>query len=239
MKGKHFFLVFVTVFALVLVIIGAKFLVRHNTALPPGVTIAPTLSSLSPSLVQTPPVATVTVTAAPKPVWPTETIRTLNPTASLGCVQDGRSTADWSTFSDVGNNRHLFQGPILGVRTSTGTCFDTIEFEIATLDQPGPGFTLSYVPTLSYDPTGDPMQLFGLGHLQLTIYAPIDVPTWKNYEFRAGSEYGSLRHIKFAGSFEGVTTFGIGVREKLPFLVMYSNESTNGNGKVIVYLAHE
>jgi len=48
--------------------------------------------------------------------------------------------------------------------------------------------------------------------------------------------YRSFRQIAFAGSFEGQTTFGVGVRTRLPFRVFAV--SGPGGVKLVVDVAH-
>ena len=236
MRGKY------TIFLVLLITLvagfwGATILARQNTALPSGVTTTPPLTAVTRTTTPTPTPTTVTVTVSPKPVWPTVTAQTLVPPVTKGCQQDGRSTADWNTDDDTGNGQTMVSGPIADVLPSAGACYDTIVFRVASSD--APGFVARYVPQVTNDPMGVPVPLFGMADLQLTIFAPVDGASWNGYDYRTGSEYGSLRHIKFAGSFEGVTTFGIGVKDKVPFAVEYSHNEGSGSGKVIVYLAHE
>ena len=236
MRGKY------TIFLVLLITLvagfwGATILARQNTALPSGVTTTPPLTAVTRTTTPTLTPTTVTVTASPKPVWPKVTAQTLVSPVPKGCHQDGGSTADWNTDDDIGNGQDMVSGPIADVLPSAGSCYDTIVFRIASSE--APGFVARYVPQVTDDPTGVPVPLFGLADLQLTIYAPVDGASWNGYEYRTGGEYGSLRHIKFAGSFEGVTTFGIGVKDKVPFAVEYSRDESNGTGTVIVYLAHE
>ena len=244
MRGKPFF----WCAGIVVVAMVLFFSVRALTApseLPSGVsTTIPSVTSVVPTTKKSPTVTKTTTVFA----TPTETFHTMSPRPStttslppvlpVGCVQDGMNTADWDTDDDIGNGRTMVTGPVTDLYPSPGECFDTIVFDINTQGQPG--FVARYVPQVTYDGSGEPVPLFGLADIQLSIFAPIDnYELWNGYEFVTGSEYGSLRNIKFAGSFEGVTSFGIGVKDKVPFAVDYVSGGSAGTGKVIVRLAHE
>ena len=50
------------------------------------------------------------------------------------------------------------------------------------------------------------------------------------------SGYNAFRQVAWAGSFEGMTTFGIGVREQLPFKVSVLTE--DGRTRLVLDVAH-
>ena len=62
-------------------------------------------------------------------------------------------------------------------------------------------------------------------------FRPID-----RHELAEVSRYRTFRQVAFAGSFEGETTFGIGVRTRLPFRA-FAVEGPSGT-KLVVDVAH-
>ena len=52
------------------------------------------------------------------------------------------------------------------------------------------------------------------------------------------SGFRTFRQVRWAGSFEGQTTLGLGVRARLPFRVLTTYDATTNRSKVIVDVAH-
>ncbi|MET7273679.1 hypothetical protein ABZS59_21205 [Streptomyces flaveolus] len=132
--------------------------------------------------------------------------------------------------------------PVRDVRTGRHTCFDRM-----TVDVPGAragdlGYRVRYVERLSQDGSGRPIAVGGGAVLEIRVAAPgyrpeTGAPT---YPGRAGrplpgvdlTGYRTFRDTRFAGSFEGETQIGLGVRARLPFRVLVLD------GRVVVDVAH-
>jgi hypothetical protein len=134
-----------------------------------------------------------------------------------------------------------------------GKCYDTVVFAVSKLYSDNPdenvGFNAAYVTPpngVMTDGKGDQINLKGDADLRITIFAPIEydygqVPEfdpWTAYSPAVGSDFQSLQEVRYAGSFEGQTVFGLGVKTKKPFAVEYSHGSA-GETLVVVMIAHD
>ncbi len=114
-------------------------------------------------------------------------------------------------------------GDLTDIRAGRHDCYDRLVF-----DATGPvnGYWVSYVDTMYHDPTGAVIPLRGGAKLSVTAQAPsYDSAGNPTYRYANRSElvdvtgYQTFRQVAFAGSFEGTTTVGLGVRARLPFRV--------------------
>jgi hypothetical protein len=86
------------------------------------------------------------------------------------------------------------------------------------------GYTVRYVSKVVQDGSGLPIKLRGGAFLQVTAHSPsYDSATGKatfvpanRSEVTNVSKYQTFRQVAWAGSFEGRTTLGLGVRARLP-----------------------
>ncbi|MDX3189782.1 hypothetical protein PV458_15370 [Streptomyces sp. MN03-5084-2B] len=133
------------------------------------------------------------------------------------------------------------------VRAGRHACFDRVVFDVN-----GPaaaGFAVRYVPVVTTDPKGDPLPVPGGAALEIVVRAPalgsdasghqpgrvlaavgdtlVSTPGWP-----------SLRAVRFAGSFEGLSTFAAGVRAQLPFRVFTQLGPQDQVRRVVVDIAH-
>lgn len=127
------------------------------------------------------------------------------------------------------------------IRTGQHECFDRIVFDV-----PGGGdrisYQVQYVDQFQADPSGEHMPVAGGAVLDIRVGA------W-SYDLQAGtptypgqageplpgvniSGYSTFRDTRFAGTFEGQTQVGLGVRARLPFRVIQLND------RVVVDVAH-
>jgi hypothetical protein len=114
-------------------------------------------------------------------------------------------------------------GPMVGLRAGRHDCYDRLVFDV---DNSANGYWVSYVDTVTYDGSGWPVPLRGGARLSVMVQAPAyDDSGAQTYAFANKSElvnvngYQTFRQVAWAGSFEGATTVGLGVRARLPFRV--------------------
>ncbi|MFJ8542130.1 hypothetical protein ACIRFH_08965 [Streptomyces sp. NPDC093586] len=132
--------------------------------------------------------------------------------------------------------------PVRDVRTGRHACFDRM-----TVDVPGAkagrlGYRVRYVDRLHQDGSGRTIAVGGGAVLEVRVAAPGYRPETgaATYPGRAGrplpgvdlTGYRTFRDARFAGSFEGETQIGLGVRTRLPFRVQVLD------GRVVVDVAH-
>lgn len=105
------------------------------------------------------------------------------------------------------------------------------------------GFYVGYVGQVTQDGSGHVVPLRGAAKLLVVVRAPAyDSRGRSTYNPRNRRElvnvagYRTFRQIAWAGSFEGQTTFGLGVRAKLPFRVFVLKSGTTQ--RLVVDVSH-
>lgn len=126
--------------------------------------------------------------------------------------------------------------PLVGARTERTECHDRLILDMGG-DQPG--YTVEYVPVVTQDGSGDEIPVRGDAILNIRVQAPAHdgdmqstVPWVDGDEMVAVAGFSTFREVVFAGSFEGYTTVGLGVRGRLPFRV--SRLPGSGDGSLLV-----
>lgn len=129
--------------------------------------------------------------------------------------------------------------PVTNVRAGRHECFDRF---VVDLRGPVPGYRVEY-GAVSHDGSGQPVPLRGTD-LRIVVHAPAHDSSYRpTFSPRNSSEvvdvsgYRTFRQVAYAGSFEGQTTFGLGVRARLPFRVMLL-PGPGSASRVVVDVAH-
>ena len=168
---------------------------------------------------------------------------------ATGPAQNGASCATqaWGTGSR-GGSTVMSGAPLYLVRVGEHDCYDRVVFDVN-----GPeavGYAVRYVPVVQADGSGQAVPVAGAAALEVVVRAPIrgtdsqghqpgtSVPV-AGHDFvspRRVAAWSSLRQVAFAGSFEGQTTFAVGVRGRLPFRVLVTGDRSYRH--VIVDIAH-
>lgn len=135
----------------------------------------------------------------------------------------------------------LSQAPVVDVRTGRHSCYDRLVIDVA--GDVG-GYTAAYVPVVLHDGSGAEIPTRGGAALQITVNDPsYDVsgtPTYSpadELELRDVTGYRTFRQVVSAGSFEGYTSVGLGVRARLPFRV-FVLDGPGTSSRVVVDVAH-
>jgi hypothetical protein len=131
--------------------------------------------------------------------------------------------------------------PIVNARTGQHLCYD--RFVVDLKGSSAAGYDVGYVTNVVTQGQGAVIPLAGGAKLSVVVRAPAyDPNTGKSTYPAVGAKlpgvnltgYRTFRDAKFGGSFEGYTTFGLGVRAKLPFRVT----RLSSPGRVVVDVAH-
>ncbi|MFJ2833847.1 MULTISPECIES: AMIN-like domain-containing (lipo)protein [Nocardia] len=124
------------------------------------------------------------------------------------------------------------------VRSGRHDCFDRL---VVDLSGPLPGYRVGYVDTVAMDGSGAAVPLRGGAYLQVMVQAPAyDAEGNSTYrpanraELVDVGDYPTFRQASWAGSFEGQTTLGLGVRARLPFRVLTLDDPA----RVVIDVAH-
>jgi len=126
---------------------------------------------------------------------------------------------------------------ITDVRTGTHACFDRLVVDLAGR---GDGYWVRYVDQVRADGSGHVVPLRGGARLEVVVVEPVtstDAFFLPNGELADVRGYPTFRHVAWAGSFEGQTTLGLGVRSRLPFRVSLL-DGPGGGSRVVVDVAH-
>ena len=164
----------------------------------------------------------------------------------LGLVAPGPASAAtsycglvWGSLEK--SNASLGRAPMVNVRTGQHYCFDRL---VVDLNGPGGGYSTRYVPAVAEDGSGRLVPLRGQAFLQVIVQNPAyddnGNPTYKpanNVELSNVSGYQTFRQVAYAGSFEGQTTLGLGVRARLPFRV-FTLDGPGSGSRLVIDVAH-
>ncbi|MGY4642488.1 AMIN-like domain-containing (lipo)protein [Cellulomonas sp. URHB0016] len=135
----------------------------------------------------------------------------------------------------------LSVAPVTSVRTGRHTCYDRLVLDLAG---PAGGYTVRYVAAVTQDASGAVVPTRGGAAIEVTVndpaydesgsptYAPADLN-----ELTDVAGYRTFRQVVWAGSFEGYTSVGLGVRARLPFRVLVLAGPGSGS-RLVVDVAH-
>ncbi|MBT3167129.1 hypothetical protein HTV80_29135 [Streptomyces sp. Vc74B-19] len=131
---------------------------------------------------------------------------------------------------------------VTDVRTGRHDCYDRMVVDVPGAARADLGYSVRYVDQLHQDGSGRHIPVAGGAVLEVRVTAPAyDTGTGAaTYPARAGAAlpgvdltgYRTFRDARFAGSFEGDTQLGLGVRGRLPFRVLQLD------GRIVIDVAH-
>lgn len=128
-------------------------------------------------------------------------------------------------------------GTLVGVRAGRHACFDRLVLDV---DAPLAGWSVRYVDQVLQDGSGHVVPVSGGARLEIVARVPV-LPT-DSWFVGPGAlvdtaSYRTFRHVAWAGSFEGVTTIGLGVRARLPFRA-FVLPGPGAGSRLVVDVAH-
>ena len=135
----------------------------------------------------------------------------------------------------------LVPAPLTGVRTGRHECFDRLVIDLG--GAPAPGYFVHYTDGLHQPGSGDPLAVAGGAVLTVTVLAPSynsagqSTVAWRSGDHLLGGATTTFRDLVFAGSFEGESTFGLGVRARLPFRVL-KLDGPGAGSRLVIDVAH-
>jgi hypothetical protein len=145
----------------------------------------------------------------------------------------------WGSIEKV--DADMSAATLVNVRAGRHACFDRL-----VLDFNGDleGYRASYVSTVRQDGSGLAVPLRGGADLQIVATGPANSSSGKaTYVPRSQADLVSVagwetfRQVAWAGSFEGQTTIGLGVRARLPFRV-FILDGPGGASRLVIDVAH-
>jgi hypothetical protein len=144
-------------------------------------------------------------------------------------------TKTWGSLPKT--NPVMAPGPIVALRAGRHACFDRLVVDVRG---PAPGFSARYVTTVTADGSGLPVTVPGGARIEFVVRAPahnVDTGAATLGALPSVSGFTALRSVVAAGDFEGISTFGVGVRARLPFRV-FVLAGTGGTSHVVLDVAH-
>jgi hypothetical protein len=141
------------------------------------------------------------------------------------------------------------EATVAGVRTGRHDCYDRMVIDLA--GRPAAGYDVRYIdPPFRADGSGDPLFVAGGAVLQVVVRAPAydaggqstvpwpsaGHPIVRPDQFDAGG-FRTFEDLVWGGSFEGQSSFGLGIRARLPFRVLQLDGPGDGT-RLVVDVAH-
>jgi hypothetical protein len=132
---------------------------------------------------------------------------------------------------------------LAGVRSGRHDCYDRLVLDLN--GGPAAAYHVEYVDAVYEDGSGKLVPLRGGARLRIVVYAPsYDIvdghPTYtpaNPCELTDVTGYQTFRQVADAGSFEGQTTIGLGVRARLPFRV-FALAGPGSGSRLVIDVAH-
>jgi hypothetical protein len=141
----------------------------------------------------------------------------------------------WGSLpKDLGN---YSTGEVFDVRAGRHSCYDRLVVDISG---DAGGYFVRYLDEVRRDGAGELVPLRGGARIEVVATAPVTATdSWflPNGELVDTTGYRTFRHVAYAGSFEGQTTIGLGVRARLPFRVFLLDGPGSGS-RLVVDVAH-
>jgi hypothetical protein len=130
----------------------------------------------------------------------------------------------------------LSRAPVVDVRTGRHECYDRLVIDLAGGAR---GYTVRYVAHVTHDGSGAIIPTRGGAAIEITVNDPGETyrPANPN-ELANVTGYRTFRQVVYAGTFEGYTSVGLGVRARLPFRVLVL-DGPGTSSRVVVDVAHQ
>lgn len=180
--------------------------------------------------------AVVTPAAAPATVAAPASAATASTATSCGVM--------WGSLAKTDTDPAVGDGAVTGVRAGRHACFDRVVVDIAGVSADRVGYDVRYVDTVRSPGSGQEVELDGGARMQVEVTVPA-------YDSRGRATYApadrndvvdvtgwdTLRQVAMVGSYEGRTTFGVGVRARLPMRV-FTLDGPGTGSRLVIDVAH-
>ena len=109
--------------------------------------------------------------------------------------------------------------------------------EVARARKLAERYHVEYVDAVYNDPRGDLVPLQGGARLRIVVYVPTNRTPAHPTKLADVSGYQTFKQVAYAGSFEGQTNIGLGVRARLPFRTFVLSGPGNTT-RLVIDVAH-
>ena len=125
------------------------------------------------------------------------------------------STPPFTVFAKAGPATTSGTAVLEHVRVGRHQGFDRVVFEFRAGT---PAWSAKYVPQVIHDGSGLPVRLPGSAFIQVVFrHTRVDRASAGTAPITRTPRFGSLVQVKESGDFEGVVSFGLGLRRKVGF----------------------
>lgn len=150
-----------------------------------------------------------------------------------------RCAVTWGSL--VKSSNRTSTADLTNVRAGQHECYDRL---VVDLNGPATGYTVKYVSAVYAEGSGALVPLRGGARLLIVVNAPAynddGNPTYlprNRAELVTVTGYRTFRQVAWAGTFEGQTSLGLGVRARLPFRV-FTLAGPGSGSRVVIDVAH-
>lgn len=155
--------------------------------------------------------------------------------AAAGTTTHATCATHWGR--DVKHAGTMVSSRVSSVRAGQHLCFDRLVIGIGAGKRPG--YRVRYVSRIIADGSGQPIPVRGRGKLLINVMGPASrhFPSSGRHLVDV-TGFRTFRQVVGAGSFEGLTSLGLGVRSKLPFRV-FELRGPGSGWRLVVDVAHQ
>lgn len=151
--------------------------------------------------------------------------------AFTGTAAAAACPTGWGSLPE--DNPVMGTGEVDTIRTGSHDCFDRVVIDI---DGPAGGWRAEYVSQVTADGSGFVVPTPGAAKIQFIVRHPWYSGPANGVSVANVAGFHTLRSVVAAGSFEGQTTFGVGVRARLPFRV-FALPGPGGHSRIVLDVA--
>lgn len=166
----------------------------------------------------------------------------LSPATTAVATTSAYCGITWGSLAKANAVSHT-TGTLTNVRSGRHTCFDRLVLDVARVPR-SLSYDVRYVSTVRQEGSGEAVPLRGDADLRIVLRAPAyDSQGRATYTPASRrnlvdvSGYSTFRQVAWAGSFEGQTTIGLGVRARLPMRVFVLDGPGDG-ARLVIDVAH-
>ena len=166
------------------------------------------------------------------------------PTTAMPVLTGVSCGVTWGSLAKNVADAHVGDGTITNVRAGRHTCFDRTVIDVAGIPTSKIGYSVRYVDTVQAPGSGRDVPLTGGARMQVDVTVPAYNSSGRSTFTPADrtrvvdvTGYDTLRQVAMAGSFEGRSTFGVGVRARLPMRVFVLDGPGTGS-RLVIDVAH-
>jgi hypothetical protein len=167
------------------------------------------------------------------------------PVAAVTSAPTASASVCETQWGSLAKNRDPYTSKqITNVRSGRHDCFDRLVIDLNGKGRGKPGYKVKYVKRVKEDGSGANVSLRGGAKLRIIVNAPANNDngrlTYKPANWQELADvtgYRTFRQVAWAGTFEGQTTIGLGVRARLPMRAFVLDNPGPGH-RVVVDVAH-